>query len=198
MAGIVPGAILMLMLSITAFLLAKFKKGIAPASYSVPWRERLISLKGVWPVMVTMITILGIIYTGIATPTETAGVGVVVVLLIAIFAFRMRWKGLKAALVEAATVNGLILFIIISASFFTYVVGSTNVAAGLKAIVSSGNISPWMVILAINIILLILGCIIDPITITLLTIPIFVPVIESLGYDPIWFGVMFGVNTSWV
>jgi C4-dicarboxylate transporter, DctM subunit len=108
----------------------------------------------------------------------------------------MRWKGLKASLIEAATVNGLILFIIIAATYFTYVVGSTNVASLLQDLVTGSGISPWMVILAINIILLILGCIIDPITITLLTVPIFLPVVQALGFDPIWFGVVFCVNTQ--
>jgi C4-dicarboxylate transporter, DctM subunit len=195
-AGILPGLLLMFMLGVTAVLLAVTRPGLAPKTFSVPWGERARSVKGIWPILVVMITILGIIYTGIATPTETAGVGVVVCLIISILGFKMRWKGLKAALVEAATVNGLILFIIIAATYFTYVVGSTNVAELLQNVVGSSGISTWMVILAINIILLILGCIIDPITITLLTVPIFLPVIEAVGLDPIWFGVVFCVNTQ--
>ncbi len=143
-----------------------------------------------------MFSILGAIYFGIATPTETAGVGSFVVIILGILFFRLRWKGLRNALVEAATVNGLILFIIIAASFFTFVVGSTNVAKNMLAFVESGSIAPWQVIVIINIILLFLGCIIDPITITLLTIPVFVPLIVSLGMDPIWFGVLFVVNTQ--
>jgi C4-dicarboxylate transporter DctM subunit len=188
--------LLMVFLSVTAIMLAVFKPGLAPKTFSVPWKERVGSLKGVWPIMVVMLSIIGIIYTGIATPTETAGVGVVVCLAIAVFAFKMRWKGLAAALKEAATVNGLILFIIIAATYFTYVVGSTNVATLLQNLVGGSGVSPWMVILGINIILLILGCLIDPITITLLTVPIFLPVVVALGFDPIWFGVIFCVNTQ--
>ena len=196
MAGIMPGLLLVLFLSVPAILLSSIRPGLAPKTYSVPWKERFTSLKGIWPIVVVMVSILGSIYFGIATPTETAGVGVFVVLLIAVIAFKMRWKGLKAAMVEAATVNGLILFIIIAASFYTYVVGSTNVASHLQDMVGSSSLSPMMVIVIINVILLILGCILDPITITLLTIPIFVPLIISLGMDPIWFGVIFCVNTQ--
>jgi len=196
MAGIMPGLLLVLFLSVPAILLSSLRPGLAPKTYSVSWKERITSLKGIWPIVVVMFSILGSIYFGVATPTETAGVGVFVVLLIAVLAFRMRWKGLRAALLEAATVNGLILFIIIAASFYTYVIGSTNVASHLQDMVGSSSLSPMMVIVIINIILLILGCILDPITITLLTVPIFVPLIVSLGMDPIWFGVIFCVNTQ--
>lgn len=196
MAGIIPGLLLIAFLSIPAILLSWLKPGLAPKTYSVSWRERFSSLKGVWPIAVVMFSILGSIYFGVATPTETAGVGVFVVLVLAVVFFKLRWKGLKAAVMEAASINGMILFIIIAASFFTFVVGSTNVASYLHNLVGASGMQPWMVILIINFILLILGCIIDPITITLLTVPIFVPLIVSLGLDPIWFGVMFCVNTQ--
>jgi C4-dicarboxylate transporter DctM subunit len=195
-AGIIPGIILVFFLSIPAIIICYLKPGLAPQTYRVSWGERLSSLKGIWPITLVMFSILGSIYFGIATPTETAGVGSFIVLLLAVLFFRLRWEGLRKALVEAATVNGLILFIIIAASFFTYVVGSTNIAKHLHTFVQSESIAPWQVIVVINIIYLILGCLIDPITITLLTIPIFVPLIISLGMDPIWFGVMFVVNTQ--
>jgi C4-dicarboxylate transporter, DctM subunit len=195
-AGILPGLLLILFLAVPAVLLSTFKPGLAPNTYSVSWGERFSSLKGAWPIVLVMFSILGFIYFGIATPTETAGVGVFVALLIAVIFFKMRWKGLRAALMEAATINSLIIFIIIAASFFTYVVGSTNVAIYLQNLIGSSGTPVWMVIVIINVILLILGCIIDPITITLLTVPIFVPMILSLGLDPIWFGVVFCVNTQ--
>lgn len=195
-AGIVPGLILVFFLAIPAIAFCYIRPSLAPHTYSVPWKRRFGDLKGIWPIIVVMLSILGSIYFGIATPTETAGVGVFVVLIIAFVVFKMRWKGLKAAILEAATVNGLILFIIIAASFFTYVVGSTNVAAGLQDLVGASSLTPMGVIIIINVIYLILGCILDPITITLLTVPIFVPLIISLGFDPIWFGVIFCVNTQ--
>jgi C4-dicarboxylate transporter, DctM subunit len=195
-AGIIPGILLIAFLAIPAIIFAYTRPGLAPPAYKVPWRERWSSLKGVWPIIVIMASILGCIYTGIATATETAGVGVVITLIIALGFFKMKWKQLREALKEAALINGMILFIIIAANFFTYVLGSTNVASGLEDLVGGSGLSPIMVIVIINVIVLILGCILDPITITLLTVPIFVPLIVSLGYDPIWFGVMFCVNTQ--
>jgi len=195
-AGIVPGLILVLFLAIPAVLISMAKPYLAPKTFSVPWKQRFKDLKGVWPILIVMVSILGSIYAGIATATETAGVGVVITLIIAVVFFKMRWKGLKAALIEAATVNGMILFIIIAATFFTYVLGSTNVATHLQNMVGASSLSPITVVIIMNVILLILGCILDPITITLLTVPIFVPLIVKLGFDPIWFGVLFCVNTQ--
>ena len=195
-AGIIPGILLIAFLSIPAIAMAYLRPGLAPQGYSVSWRERWRSLRTVWPIVVVMASILGAIYGGIATATETAGVGVVVALIIAVVFFKMRWKQLKEALKEAALINGMILFIIFAANFFTYVLGSTNVASGLEELVGSSGLNRWVVIVIINVIILILGCILDPITITLLTIPIFIPLIESLGFDPIWFTVMFCINTQ--
>ncbi len=196
MAGIVPGVILMVMLAAVALLLARFKPGLASNPYSVRWKERFSSLKGVWPIIVVMLSILGSIYFGIATPTETAGVGVVVVLIIAVTVFKLSWVKFKRAIIEATMINGMIIFIIIAAGFFTYVLGSSNVAQYLDDFVNGSGMPTWALILMINVILLILGCFIDAITITLLTLPIFVPLITAMGLDPIWFGVMFVVNTQ--
>jgi tripartite ATP-independent transporter DctM subunit len=193
-AGILPGILMVFMLAIPAVGMAYLKPGLAPKAYSVPWSERIKGLKGVWPIIVIMGSILGSIYGGVATATETAGVGALVTFIIAFVFYKLRWAGLKESVKDAALINGMILFIIIAANFFSYVLGSTNVAAGLENLVS--GMPAWGVILMINIIVLILGCFIDPITITLLTVPIFLPVVKHLGFDPIWFGVMFCCNTQ--
>jgi tripartite ATP-independent transporter DctM subunit len=195
-AGIMPGILLVFFLAVPAVALSYMRPNLAPKTYSVPWRERFKSLKDVWSMIIIMLAILGSLYFGIATATETAGIGVFVVLVLGILAFKMRWKGIKTAIKETATVNGMILFIIVTATFYTYIIGSTNIAAGLQNIVGARGLSPMTVMIIINVIYLILGCILDPITITLLTIPIFVPLITKLGFDPIWFGVIFCVNTQ--
>jgi TRAP-type C4-dicarboxylate transport system permease large subunit len=88
------------------------------------------------------------------------------------------------------------MLILIGASFFTYIVGSANIAKYLYNLVEAFGIQPWQVIISINVILLILGCLIDPLTIVMLTVPIFVPLITSVGFDPLWFGVIFVVNAQ--
>jgi C4-dicarboxylate transporter DctM subunit len=195
-AGIIPGIILIIMLAVPTILWCWWKPNWGPPGKSYSWGERVSSLKNIWPVVMVMLAILGSIYLGVATPTESAGVGVVVILIIAVIFYKLRWKGLRDCLVEATLVNAMIMFICLGAYFFTYMIGSANIATRLSDVINAMGMSPIFVIISINVILIILGCLIDPITITLLTVPIFVPLIIEVGYDPLWFGVMFVVNTE--
>jgi C4-dicarboxylate transporter DctM subunit len=194
MAGIVPGIILAIMLAATAIIICWRKPSLGPPVGGVSWGQRFSSLKKVWPIVAVMISILGSIYFGIATPTEAAGVGCVVVFIIAIAVFGMRWKELRRALFETAIINGMILFMMVGAWLFSYVIGSSGVAKTITDFVTSAGLSPWLVIVAISVLLLILGCFIDGITIMLLTVPLLTPVIVELGFDPVWFGVLYVVN----
>lgn len=195
-AGVIPGIVLAMMLSMLAFLMCTFRPQLAPPVTSVSWREKFSSLSRVWPVVVVMFSVLGTIYLGIATPTEAAGVACVFVIFIAIFFFKLRWNGLRRAMIEAVVVNSMIMLILVGANFFTYMVGSANVANYLYNVIEVIGLQPWQVIISINVILLILGCLIDPLTIVMLTVPIFVPLITSIGFDPLWFGVIFVVNAQ--
>ncbi len=194
MAGIIPGALLAIMLAATAVTICWRRRDLGPAVGAVPWRTRFFSLTKVWPIIVVMVAILGSIYFGIASPTEAAGVGCVVVLLLGVTVFHLRWEGLKRALIETAIMNGMILFMMVGAWLFSYVIGTSGVVNSITGWVTGSGLSPWWVIIAINILLLILGCFIDAITIMLLTVPLFVPIVESLGFSPIWFGVLYVVN----
>ena len=195
-AGVIPGIILMLMLAVPVILWCWFKPKWGPPGTSFSWRERFSTLRNVWPVVVVILAILGSIYFGVATPTESAGVGVIIMLIIAVVFYGLRWKGLRDSLIEATLVNAMIMFICLGAYFFTYMIGSANIATRLNDLITTLHMSPIMVVISINVIILILGCLLDPITITLLTVPIFVPLIIQVGYDPLWFGVMFVINTE--
>ncbi|MBN1630546.1 MAG: TRAP transporter large permease, partial [Thermoleophilia bacterium] len=194
MAGIVPGLLLACMLAATAITICWRRPHLGPAIKGVTWRQRFSSLKRVWPMVVVMLSILGSIYFGIASPTEAAGVGCIVVLIIGVVAFRLRWQGLRRALTATAVLNGMILFMMVGAWLFSYVIGTSGVVDSLTGWASDSSLSPWVVVIAINVMLLILGCFMDAITIMLLTIPLFVPVITALGFSPIWFGVLYVVN----
>lgn len=195
-AGFIPGLLLATMLSALALGICLVRPETGPPAGGFSWRERFSSLSRVWPVVAVVLIILGSIYLGVATPTESAGVGCVAVLLIAIFLFGLRWEGIKRALLDAATINGMIMFIMIGAMFFTYIVGSANIAKYLLTFVKSLEMSPWVVIIFMNLVYLVTGFILDPLTITFLTIPIFFPIVVSLGFDPVWFGIVFVVNTQ--
>lgn len=193
-AGIIPGILLAAMLAATAILICVRKPALGPPVTDVTWRDRFSSLKRVWPIIVIMLSILGSIYLGIASPSEAAAVGCVVVFIINVVFFNVRWQGLRRALLEAAIMNGMILFMMVGAWLFSYVIGSSGIARTITDLVTNTGLSPWWVIISINVLLLILGCFIDPITILLLTVPLFVPVIAALGFDPVWFGVLYVVN----
>ena len=195
-AGVIPGVILAGMLVLTAVLIATWRPALAPSAERASWRERFTSLNRIWPVIVVILAVLGSIYMGVATPTEAAGIGCVVTLIIAVVVFGLRLKGLRRALEDAAVITGIIMFILVGASFFSYVVGSANIAKYLFEFIKSAALSPWVVIIAINFLLLLLGCIIDPLTITFLSLPILFPLITALGFDPLWFGIVFVINTQ--
>ena len=141
-----------------------------------------------------MFSILGVIYLGIASTTEAAGFGCVAALLVAIVAYRFRLPQLRRAMFEAALVTGMLILVIIGASFFTYVVGSGGLGKKIAEVVLDSGMSPIGFIILLNILYLFLGCIMDTMTILLLTLPIFIPAVTALGYDMVWFGVMIVVN----
>jgi tripartite ATP-independent transporter DctM subunit len=193
-AGIVPGIVLAIMLAIVPLVICWRNPKLGPAAESVSWKARLVSLKKVWPVIIVMVSIIGSIFFGIATPTEAAGIGCVVIILIAVVVFHLRWKSLYRAMVEAAVINSMMLVIIVAASFFSYMLASAGVGDFLGGLVTSLNVPPIMIVVAIMILYLILGCLFDSITITILTIPIFAPLLTKLGLDLVWFGVLYVVN----
>jgi C4-dicarboxylate transporter DctM subunit len=193
-AGLLPGIILAIMLAVVPLIICWRNPKLGPAAASVPWRERISSLKYVWHVTLVMLSIIGTIFFGIATPTEAAGIGSVVIIVIAVGVFHLRWKGLHRAIVEAAVINTMMLLVIVAASFFSYLLASAGVGNFLGNLVTSMSLSPFMVVVAIVILYLILGCFLDSISITVLTIPIFAPLLTSLGVDLVWFGVLYVVT----
>ncbi|OFW56057.1 MAG: hypothetical protein A2133_12410 [Actinobacteria bacterium RBG_16_64_13] len=193
-AGMVPGILLAVMLTVVPILVCWRNPKLGPPATRVPWRERISSLKYIWHVILVMVAIIGTIFFGIATPTEAAGIGCVVVIIIAVTVFRLRWKALRRALVESAVINTMMLLIIVAASFFSYLLASAGVGDSLLDLVESLNLSPLMVVVAICVLYLILGCLLDSITITILTIPLFAPLLTSLGVDLVWFGVLYVIT----
>jgi C4-dicarboxylate transporter DctM subunit len=193
-AGVIPGIILATMLSAYAIIACLRNPAFAPRPTSVSWRERLFSLRRVWPVVVLMVGILGGIYMGVITATEAGGIGVLIILLIAVVFYRFRFRNLVRAMTETATLTGMVGLMIIAATLFSYLVGSSRLAQALVDFISSSGLSPWMVIIVMNVILLVLGFIMDGLAIMLVTVPLFIPLITALGFDPVWFGVLMVVN----
>jgi C4-dicarboxylate transporter DctM subunit len=193
-AGILPGAILAALLSVTPAILCLKNPSLGLSVGPVAWRERFSSLRRIWPMILIIFSILGTIYLGIATPTEAAGVGCFVVLILAFTMYKMRLKALYRALVEAAIVNAMLMVTIIGAQFFSYMIGSSALTERITEAIHAANLSPWSIVILINIILLVLGCFLDGMTIMLLTVPVLVPILTRMGFDPLWIGVWYVVN----
>ena len=194
MAGIIPGILLAVMLSAYAMVACLVKPALAPRPAAVNLKERVLSLRKVWPVIVLIVGILGGIYKGVVTATEAGGAGVIIILLIAIVFYRFRHANLGRAISESATLTGMIGLMIIASTVFTFVVGVSGLAQKLSSMIIASGWSPWLVVIIINIALLILGCIMDGLAIMMVTMPLFIPIIIGMGFDPVWFGVLVTVN----
>jgi len=192
--GIIPGILLALMLVGTAIVMCIRNPKLGPPAQHYTWKEKFYSLRRLWLVALIVFGILGVIYLGIATTTEAAGFGCVATLIIAVAAYKYRLPQLKRSLQEASIITGMIILVIIGASFFTYVVGSSGLGRLLSQFILDIGISPIGFIIALSILYLILGCLMDTMTILLLTLPIFVPAVMALGYDLVWFGILVVVN----
>lgn len=193
-ACVVPGLVLLCLLSAFTFIVCTKNPSLGPAAGKVTWGERIGSLKRVWAIFLTFTGMLGAIFFGVATVAESGGVGALLILILAIAIYKVRAKQVYAAMLSAVQINAQLMFIIVSATFFSYIVGSSVLAHQLANFIKELELTPIGVVVIIQMVLLILGCFIDGMTIMMITVPIFIPMISSMGLDPIWFSVLYLVN----
>jgi len=189
-AGIIPGIILTLAYSLTVWVLVKRNPALAPEVTRSTWRERVVSLKDTWAIITLILLCLGTLYMGIVTPTEAAALGAGGALIIGLVWRTITPSGFLKAAVGAAHVTAMIFMIIIGAFIFGYVMTLGNVTPGLIALVKNAGFSPWVIMTIILIFYIILGCFMDQLAIQALTLPVVFPLVTSLGFDPVWFGVI--------
>ncbi len=189
-AGIVPGFLLASMYTIYIIIQAKLKPGIVPdndETYS--FAEKMKALKELFPILLLVFVVLGGIYLGFTTPTESAAIGVVGALVLA-GAYRcLTWDNFREALLSGVQTTGMICLIIAGAAFLSQVVGFTGIARGISTYIVSLDASPYALLFILAIMYLILGMILDGISIVVMTLPIVLPIIVAAGFDPLWFGI---------
>ncbi len=188
--GVIPGLMVTLAISLTVLYLVWRDPSRAPAGQSYTFKEKFISLKVVWPMLVLFMAVTGIIYLGVATPTEAASIGAFGAYLIALFMGKANFSATRQALMRAAQTTCMILMIILGAHFFGYFLTVTQTTQQIVATIGGWPVDRWVIMAMIILIYLILGCFMDQVAILILTIPIMLPVIKALGFDPVWFGVM--------
>lgn len=191
MSGVVPGALLTV-LFICYIVFASWDRPREPRSSHA---EKMKSLReNIWGLFLPVI-IIGGIYTGIFTPTEAAAVGTVYALAITFFVYRsVTIQDMPAILRATIKTSCMIFSIMIGAMLFGYILTILQVPQALMRLVTEGDLNRWIVMLGINIMLLILGCVLETVSIILITLPMLYPIIKALGFDPIWFNVVLLIN----
>lgn len=192
-AGIVPGITLTLILSLVIIIYALIRPEAAPKGEKFTWNDKFSVLKKIIPILVLVITIIYSMYAGLATPTEAAGVGVFISIIISLAMRRLTLSGMKAALIKSARTSSMVLMLIFGGTIFAFVVNYLDAASLLLDFIAQFDLNRWVVMSILLFILLILGMVMDPLSLLILTMSFMFPVVVDLGFDPVWFGVVVTV-----
>ena len=194
--GIIPGIIVTFTIMATVWFLVWQDPSRAPEAAPVPWREKLRMLRIVGPMILLFGLVTGVIYTGVATPTEASALGASGAFGLACWYGKINRTSLPHALIRAAHGSCMIAMILLGAHIFGYFFTLTQVTQNLVGWVGGLEVSRWVIIAIILFGYIILGMFMDQIAILVLTVPIVVPLIKTLGFDPLWFGVIMIVTAE--
>jgi C4-dicarboxylate transporter, DctM subunit len=189
-AGVVPGILIALLLMVAVVFVTSRDPEHAPAGERSTWPQRWAALRGIWGVVVLVIVVLGGIYGGVFTATEGAGIGAAGAFLFALARRRLTVKSTVSILIESARTTAMLFTLLIAATIFANFVNFTSMPNDLKEWITHLGLSPVMIIGAMMLIYVLLGTVMEELTMVLLTIPLFFPIVVSLGFDPVWFGVL--------
>ncbi|WP_420413948.1 TRAP transporter large permease [Roseibium sp.] len=203
-AGVIPGlmGILFYLAAVKYSVMRRPEAG--PAGPRTNWDGRLSALKGVWAVLLLFFLVIGGLYGVLDfwplnltfSPTEAAGMGAMGAFLIALARGRLTMSDTFEVLRETAITSASLFAVLIGAHIFSNFVNIAGLPEALLELVTSNNLSPWMVMAVILMIYIALGCVFESLSMLLLTVPIFFPLVTSLGFDPVWFGVIVVVVTE--
>ena len=190
MAGLIPGVLSALIYMGMVWLRARINPEFAPRGERSNWVEKITALKGTWSIIALFIIVMGGIYSGIVTPTEAAAAGAAGAWILGFLARRLNNERSKNALIETARQSANIFALVLGAKIFVGFIALTGVAAELTVWAGNLDVSPLLILLSLSLIYVVLGTFMDPLGMMLLTLPVVTPVIQNLGYDLVWFGVI--------
>ena len=190
MAGVLPGLLAMSMYVATIAIIVWVRPKMLPAGAALPWSERLLALKDVWPSLVLFAFVIGGLYGGFFTPTEAGGMGAGGAFLLGVLRRKLDRAGVRVALLQATRTAAAVFTVLIGALLFGYFLTITQTPQKLTGFVTSLGLNRYEVLALIMVMYLVLGCLMDAMAMIILTVPIIFPVITQLGFDPIWFGVI--------
>jgi tripartite ATP-independent transporter DctM subunit len=195
LGGIVPGLILSLAFIAWIILRVRLSPALAPqeaqAVRYTGWDRWHLLVAYVLPTMSIFGVVVGALSAGWATPTECAALGAFATMVLAALYRRLSWQALRSALMGTAGISGMILFIILGATTFAQLLSFSGASNGLVQLITGQGWSKEMIVVGMMAFLIFLGLFVDQVSMMMITLPIFMPIVSSLGIDPIWFGVMF-------
>ena len=190
-AGILPGVMTALIYAAMIIIRCKINPELGPPNKDVISRaEKIAALKEIWPLLALILTIIGGLYSGLVTPTEAGAFGAFVSFAVAMFQRKMNWNIFRESIFEALGGTARIFWVAIGAVLLTRFLAMTGAESYLKDMVGSWAADPMLLVLATSLIYIVLGMFLDPLGLLLLTLPLLLPMFESLGLDLIWFGVL--------
>jgi tripartite ATP-independent transporter DctM subunit len=189
-AGVLPGTLGATLLCLAVRYTTWRDPRSGPPGPRSTWRERGLALKDVWAVAALFVFVMGGIYGGLFTATEGAGMGAFGAMTFALWRRALTLRTLYAALLESARTTAMLFMILIGALMFAEFVNITTMPADLKAFVTRFELHPSLVMAAICAIYVVLGTAMEELSMVLLTLPVFFPVVVQLGFDPVWFGII--------
>ena len=190
-AGLLPGLLMALGFILITAALCTWRPSLAGPSRHYSWGERLRSLVQLMPIVILFTVVIGSIYAGWATPTESAAIGVVMAGIIAIvLGDGLSWKALSQALQGMVRISAMIMLVVAGASFLNFAMTSAGLGRQLSAMLESTGLSPFGTLMLVIGLYIVLGFFIETLSLMVATIPIVVPIMAQLGYDKVWFGVL--------
>jgi tripartite ATP-independent transporter DctM subunit len=195
-SGIIPGVLLSLLFIVTIVVLCRIDPTLAPTGIATAWKEKLSALSGVVVPLVVFVLVMGGMFAGWFTPMEAGAAGAGSILLIALVRRQLSWQGFLDALADTTKISCMVFVIITGAMIFGRFLAVTRVPFEMAEWIGGLALSRYTVMALIVLGYLIAGCFMDSLALITLTVPILLPVIENLGFDPIWFGVIIVLVTE--
>jgi len=190
MAGIIPGILEVLFYAATIYLLCLINPSMGPKGEHFKFKEKIISLKLTWPVLVLFVLVIGGIYGGIFTPTEAGAIGAFGAMIITVAMRRLNARGLVSSLTQALQTSAMIIILVVGAFIFANFMAMSKLPFVFGDLITTLTVSKYIILAGIILIYIILGMFLDIFSSILLTIPIIFPSVLAMGFDPIWFGVI--------
>ena len=195
-AGVLPGLLGLALYMITIYIIAWLRPEQAPRGERSPMAERLHSLKGVWPFVTLFLLIIGGLYMGWFTATEAGGIGAGFALIIAMLQRRLSWRCFYEVMRETAMTSVMLYVVLFGALLFAKLISFSGLAADLLDLVQGSGLTRMQILLAILVVFLLLGCVMDSMAIILIFVPLFAPILVAEGFDLVWFGIIVVVLTE--